>query len=191
MNVLQIANGANPALPGTVNPTVATQLQAINGATQFGTVSSNGDTNLQTLQWLQGSPITYYYPTLRVDYNISQKFRVNFAWNETKYQQPGAAASYLPGPDFSKEAASNTSRNYTTSLGFDWTITPTLINQFHGGMLYNYSGFSYDAPKTYVTGSIVNWNFFNAPYPFGGKRSHLDIELALHLGIGTEGRIAP
>lgn len=179
VNVLQIANGANPALPGTVNAGVAAQLQAINGAAKSGTISSNGDANLQTLQWLQSSPITYYYPTVRIDYNISSKFRVNFAWNETKYQQPGAAASFLPGPDFSKEAASNQSKNYTASLGFDWTITPTLINQFHGGMLYNYSGFSYDAPKTYVTGDIVNWNFFNAPYPYGGNMSAQQFNLPI------------
>ncbi len=95
----------------------------------------------------KGSPITYYYPTVRVDYNISQKFRVNFALNETKYRQPGAAASFLPGPDFSKEAASNHSRNYTASLGFDWTITPTLINQFRGGMLYNYAGLLTTRPR--------------------------------------------
>jgi hypothetical protein len=179
VNVLQIANGFSPALPGTVNSVVATQLQAINGALQFGTVSANGNTNLQTLSWLQPSPTTFYYPTVRVDYNISPKFRVNFALNETKYRQPAAAAAYLPGPDFSKEAASNDSRNYTAAFGFDWTISPTLINQFHGGILYNYSGFSYDAPKTYVTGSIVNWNYFNVPYPYGGNMSAQQFNLPI------------
>src|SRR5438093_12608411 len=112
-NVLQLASSYNAAHPGTNLPTVvnaaviAPELQAINDASKSGVLSpnGNGDPNLQLLTWQQASPTTYYYPTVRLDYNISKKLRVNFAWNETKLSQPPAQPSYLPRPDFTHHAA--------------------------------------------------------------------------------------
>ena len=39
--------------------------------------------------------------------------------------------------DFSNQAASFKSNNYISSIGVNWTVTPTLINQFRGGYYYN------------------------------------------------------
>jgi hypothetical protein len=174
VNVLQIAKTAG--LPSTINPMIATQLQAINAATKYGALTPNGsnDPNLQDLTWQQASPTTFYYPTVRVDYNISQKFRVNFAWNETKQSQPAVQPAFFPGPDFSNEIAGNKAKNYTAAFGFDWTISPTLINQFRGGMLYNSTAFAYNASKAYVSNPAVGWNYFSPTggnFPFDGNMS--------------------
>ena len=181
-NVLQLASSYNAAHPGTNLPTVvnaaviAPELQAINDASKSGVLSpnGNGDPNLQLLTWQQASPTTYYYPTVRLDYNISKKFRVNFAWNETKLSQPAVQPAYLPGPNFANQVAGNKSKNYTASFGFDWSISPTLINQFHGGMLYNNTAFAYNAAKSYATNPAIAWNYF-APtggfYPYDGNMS--------------------
>ena len=135
--------------------------------------------NLQTLTWPQNSPVTYYYPTVRIDYNISQKYRINFAWNESKNHEPGASAAYLPGPTFASQAASTKSNFYTASLGFDWTIKPTLINQFRGGMLYNWTAYAYDATTTYTSNPSVSWNYYGVPYPYGGNMSGQQFNLPI------------
>jgi hypothetical protein len=179
VNVLQIAHNFNSSLPGTVNSVIAGELQQINSSLSHGTVSGNGDVNLQTLTWPQTSPITYYYPTVRIDYNISQKYRINFALNESKNHQPGASAAYLPGPTFASQAASTKSNFYTASLGFDWTIKPTLINQFRGGMLYNWTAYAYDATTTYTSNPSVSWNYFGVPYPYGGNMSGQQFNLPI------------
>src|SRR5438477_599864 len=164
-------------LPTVVNAAViAPELQAVNDAAKSAVLSpnGNGDPNLHFLSWQQASPTTFYYPTVRVDYNISQKFRVNFAWNETKLSQPAVQPAYLPGPNFANQVAGNKSKNYTASFGFDWSISPTLINQFHGGMLYNNTAFAYNAAKSYATNPAIAWNYF-APtggfYPYDGNMS--------------------
>jgi hypothetical protein len=107
------------------------------------------DPNIDTVTWLVGSPLTHYYPAFRVDYNVSQKLRVDLSFQDTKINQPGAAAPLFPGPDFANQSALNKSSNYISSIGLNWTVTPTLINQFRGGYYYNW--------YAYATGATPNW----------------------------------
>src|SRR5205807_612575 len=76
--------------------------------------------------------------------------------------QPAVQPAYLPGPTFANQVAGNKSKNYTASFGFDWTITPTLINQFYVGMLYNNTAFAYNAGKSYTTNPAITWNYFSS-----------------------------
>jgi hypothetical protein len=59
------------------------------------------------MNWLQPSPTTFYYPTFRVDYNASDKLRLNVSFNETKESQPAVSQSFLPGPDLANQIAGN------------------------------------------------------------------------------------
>jgi Carboxypeptidase regulatory-like domain len=182
VNVLSIANNYNTAHPGTnlpttVNSVISSELQSINKAAGSGAVSSYADANLESLTWHQASPTTFYYPTVRVDYNLSQRFRLNFAWNETKESQPAVNAAFLPGSDFASQAAGNKSKAYTASLGFDWTISPTLVNQFRGGMLYNYTSYAYNANGAYYSAPSITWNYTGVPYPYGGNMSGAQFNL--------------
>ncbi|MBV9304199.1 MAG: carboxypeptidase regulatory-like domain-containing protein [Acidobacteriaceae bacterium] len=159
VNVLNIAHAFNPSLPGTINPVIASELQAINGSLRYGSVTPTSDPNISTLSWLQPSPTTFYYPTFRVDYNISDKLRLNVSYNQTKETQPAVTPSFLPGPTFSNEIAGNRNNNYTAGVGLDWTISPTLINEFRGGFLYNATWYAYNAAPLYATSpGAVNWN---------------------------------
>jgi len=132
-------------LPTTVNgsasgaaPQVFPQLQLITKNIAAGKVTPvPNDPNLETVSWAESSPITRYYPAVRVDYNISQKLKLDFSLEETKINQPNASPPPLPGPDFASQAGRNYSNNYITSLGLNWMITPNLINQFRGGYYYN------------------------------------------------------
>lgn len=154
-NTIAAPNG----LPASPNATYTAEQAAINSAVTSGgaTISAAPDPNVEQVNWLVQSPLTEYYPAVRLDYNISQKYRLNFAYEETKYHQPNAAAAFFPGSTFASQAAFNKSSDYTSSLGFDWTISPTLLNQFKGGYHYNWYAYAFGAPPAWDTQPFVNW----------------------------------
>ena len=103
------------------------------------TPSSTGDPNLNQINWQVNNAQTSYFPAVRVDYVASQKMRFNMAWNMTKDNYPGANPPDFPGPAWAKTGAGNSDKSYTLGLGFTWTLSPTLVNEFRGGFLYNVS----------------------------------------------------
>ena len=84
---------------------------------------------------------TIYYPAMRFDYNLSDAVRLNVSYTQTKTVYPGANAPVFPGGIDTVDLTSSNSNNKIAGLGVDWTIRPTLINQFHGGYMYQYSVF--------------------------------------------------
>jgi hypothetical protein len=146
VNLLTIAQ--NNGLP-TSNATIGAQLTLINKNLASGKLSSTSDPNIQNVTWTSPAPITIYYPTLRIDYNLSQKYHFGFAFNETRETDLGAQAPPLPGPDFANRGAGNYFKDYTASFNFDWLISPTLTNQFRGGFLYNDSWFANNVGNFY------------------------------------------
>jgi hypothetical protein len=172
---------ANPAcsqgqtLPTTINNTGANSpgqvLASINPSLTSGSLSANGDPNIQTLNWLVPAPEVHYYPTVRVDYDATPKLRFNFAWNMTKDKFTGANQPDYPGPAWSKTGASNKDINYTAAFGFDWTLSPTMVNNFRGGFLYNSNVGAYDAPGLLQNAPQLGWNYPSVPYPYGSEQS--------------------
>ncbi len=150
--------GSAAPLPTTINPVIQQQFAAINGVLSNGTISTPDPTNpdIQTLNWLAPAPSTTYFPTVRIDYNINQNWHFDGAWNETKLSPSHLTnASFFPGSEFAGQAQTNFSTNYTAAIGLDWTIRPTLINQFRGGYLYNSNG--YTNSNGYNTAPTVFW----------------------------------
>ena len=160
-------------LPTTPNASYLAEQGAVNtavtgpGASVCATCT--GDPNTELVSWFIPSPQTMYFPAVRLDYNISQKYRLNFAYEETKYNQPGASAPFFPGSAFASQAAFNKNSNYTTSIGFDWTVTPALMNQFQGGYFYNWYAYGFGAKPLWDTQPFVAWGIadsgtgFNLP----------------------------
>jgi hypothetical protein len=146
---------------------------AINPALAFGTVTpnANGDPNLNQVSWLVPSPATHYFPTIRVDYDATQKMRFNVAWNMTKDKYAGQNVPDFPGPAWAKTGAGNKDSNYTASFGFDWTLSPTVVNNFRGGFLYNVTWGAYNAPPLSQTDPQLNWNYTSVGYPYGSQMS--------------------
>lgn len=150
INQYNTANGTS--LPAGVNGVIQSQLSTI--STKYvpkGTVTTNpSDPSVQTLNWSVANPSVNYYPSVRVDYNMSQNFRLNFAWNMTKIAPTFYADGYFPGAP----TAATQTKNYTAAFGFDWTIRPTLVNQFRGGFFYNWTTYANsqgyaDAPSVF------------------------------------------
>jgi len=148
-------------LPTTVNSQIAAEQALINkdiaGATVTPGPNGSADTNLLTVNWLNPSPTTRYYPAARVDYNINQKLRLDFSLQETKVNQPNASAPIFPGSDFANQVASFKSNNYITSLGLNWTVTPNLINQFRVGYYYNAFWYTFGAKPIWDTQPAISW----------------------------------
>jgi len=154
-------------LPTTVDANTATILGAANSAAGAGHLSPSnlGDPNLQDLNWQVPNATTYYYPAVRVDYNASQKLRLNLAWNMTKSKLPGAAAPDFPGSAWAKTGAGNEFKYYTVGLGIDWTLSPTMVNEFRSGFLYHNEGYAYNAQPLSVNAPQLGWNYTGVPGP--------------------------
>jgi len=149
---------AGPAgLPSTVNSVSAGLFNNIDASLSGGTVTPTADPNINNISFAVQSPITYWLPTVRVDYNLKDNLRMYVSWNMTKWNQPGAAPPPFPGAAFQTYGASNKFEYFTAALGLDWTITPTIVNQFRGGYLYNLAKYSYDANKGYLQLPEIDW----------------------------------
>jgi len=168
VNVFQLAAncGSCGSLPTTTNSQTASTLSAVNSALQSGSLTALSDPNFQQLNWQIANPTTSYFPTVRVDYSASEKMRFNVAWNYTKTVQPGAITPNLPGSAFSKTGAGNRFKSYTAAFGFDWTLSPSLVNEFRGGFLYNGNFFAYNGVIPTPTTQQIGWNFQNLPGGF-------------------------
>jgi hypothetical protein len=159
VNVLALAQQTSPSLPGSVNSEVASQFSAINTATGLGKTATSSDPNFNSLQWINSSPTTIYYPAARVDYTMSQKVRMYLAWMMTKETQPDVTPANFPGPAFSNQIAGNESKNYSGSYGLDFIFSPRLLNQFKFGYLYDNTAFAYNTAPLYASQPSINWGY--------------------------------
>jgi hypothetical protein len=161
-NVLQLAG--SKGFPSALNGQTAATLQAINGVRSDGSISPTGDPNLQQLNWQVPAPSTVYFPTVRVDFIPSEKMRFNVAWNETKTLNLGVNQPNLPGSAFANTGSGNKFQSYTASFGFDWTLSPSMVNEFRGGFLYQAQFFGFNGKGP--TGPQISWNLPSLPYPY-------------------------
>ena len=178
VNLYTLAQNYNAAHPGANLPTGPNSnttgvFSSINSSLGSGQLTPNalGDPNLDQLNWQVPNPTTRYFPTVRVDYNASEKFRFNLAWNMTKEIFPGAHPPDFPGSAWAKTGAGYSDKNYTAGFGFDWTLSPTLINEFRGGFLYDNTLDSYNAPPLNINAPQLGWNYTNINQPFNTQMS--------------------
>lgn len=162
VNLLDVAAAAG--LPSSVDAGIAAELAKINDSLSSGTVGKVGGADdyesqdVQLLTFHEPNNQYFYYPTFRVDWNAKDNLRMDLAFNEEKTSAPTSLFPTFPGKDFTWMQDGTKSSAYTAALGVDWTIKPTLINQFQGGFLYNYA---VSAPKSADynrTHDIVWWN---------------------------------
>ncbi len=169
VSVLQVAGNSGLGLPSTVNPAIGSKLQAINSAAGNGILRETGnDPNLLTLFWKQNNPSTVYFPVIRLDYNLSDSLRINGSWDMSKTTTPNSITQSFPGSAFSQTGGGTGSKYYTAALGVDWTIRPTLINQFKGGFLYYFQFGGLNALPSNVTQPRVLFSYPGAPLFMSG-----------------------
>jgi carboxypeptidase family protein len=166
VNVLtQIAASApatTPAcctLPTAVNPNIAGIFNNIDAGLKAGAVTPNSDANLSDVQWTYPTPITQYFPTARVDWNMRDNLRLFLSFNMTKTSQANGDIPPLPGSFFAKYGGTNRFKYFTQALGLDWTITPTLLNSFRAGYLYNSATYGYDLTPAWLTQPSISFAY--------------------------------
>jgi hypothetical protein len=165
VNVLQGAGAAgfNP----NVNAAIAFQEQLNEASYQYGTLVAplSSQLNTQTLQFQVPSKLTQYYPSVRFDYTITKKLQASLSANMTRSTNKDVYQDPLPGPYFQTKTTGNYSTSYVVALGFDYTVTPNLLNQVKLGYLYTGSGFSPEAAGFPIAPQG------NLSYPFQGITS--------------------
>jgi hypothetical protein len=137
-NVLQSgASAACSTCSGVINPIIAGDLANIQTASALsGTSISPLDLNHNLLNFKNKASTIERFPTIRIDYNLSQKFRLTGAVNESDFYNINSGAPPYPGQLFSNQAFSYKLRNYQVVAGFDWTARPMLVSAFRVGYLY-------------------------------------------------------
>lgn len=141
VDLYSLAGGLGIGARTAINANVQNEFTKINTAVKLGLAGkdSNDGLNVEDVTFNSAASKTWYYPTFRVDYNVKDNLRVNLAYNETKYSAPTGGMPLYPGSAYDATKSKIDSAAYTASLGVEWTIKPTLLNQLRGGYLYNAS----------------------------------------------------
>jgi len=155
------ASGVNPCcvLPTVVNPDVGSIFSNISSSLSAGSVTPNSDANLVDVHWGYPTPLTQYFPTVRVDYNMRDNLRWFLSWNMTKSSQTNGDIPPLPGSFFSKFGGTTNLKYFTLALGNDWTISKTLLNSFRAGYLYNSATYGYDLTPAWLTQPSISFAY--------------------------------
>lgn len=128
-NLFQIAAAAG--FPGQVDPLVASQLKRVNDSLSGGNVVSL-DLVRNQLQWNRSGGTVEKYPTARLDYQITPNLSWTGSWN-LRWRDIRPTPTY---PGFTPQSRF-ISTYFIVSAGLNWTITPTMFNDFRFGVQGN------------------------------------------------------
>lgn len=174
VNLLSAAQAAG--LPGTIDPTVASILNTINGtqAKASGFLPVSGQPYFTNMEWTQPQNTLYLYPTARVDYQISPKVAWHGTWN-LRYENISGGANY-PGMTQYNYGGAYKITTYVATNAVDWTISPHMLNNTTFGIQSNgesfYSGSSPEQWGIYGNRNIVFPNMtINVPSQYVANAS--------------------
>ncbi|HYL76270.1 MAG TPA: carboxypeptidase-like regulatory domain-containing protein [Bryobacteraceae bacterium] len=161
LNLLNVAGAAG--LPSTLNSNVAASLAAINGTYGKGSLIPTSDPNIFKLAFPYTHRDTIYYPTVRMDWNATDKVRMFVSYAQTKTFNDLANNPQFPGnlPQDKLNYTSNRHNNRIAGVGVDWLYRPTLVNQFHAGYMYQFDLFDAE------TLGIDLPNLYRQNWPYG------------------------
>lgn len=170
-NVLQAGASAGcSTCTATINPIIAQDLANIESTYKLpGVVLTPLDLNHENLNFLNKAYTVQKYPTLRMDYNLTQNFRLTGSVNESNFYNLNSGAPPFPGPLFANQGDSSVFRNYQAVAGFDWNLKPNLVNAFRVGYLY--------------TGALFDSQGLNTPTAEMTEQGQLAFGMGLDSGI--------
>jgi hypothetical protein len=158
------ANGTTfPASVSQMNATSSARIAEVDGYRQKAGVLSSPeeqptDPNLRQWEWQRPNSQRTYYPTFRVDANLSPNWRLNVSYNQTKLNAPNANADHWPEDG---RGAGNTSNNVSTAVGVQTILSPNLMNDFKGGWLYTAQSFGVGGSEGFFTSPTINYGYAN------------------------------
>jgi len=166
-NIYAAYNAANgttfPGAVSQINPMVQARIAEVDRYRQNAGVLSAPelqptDPNLRQWEWQYANSQRTYFPTFRVDYNMSNRWRLNLAYNQSKFNAPTSYSDHWPGDG---RGAARSSNNASVALGLDTTISPTLLNQFKGGWLYTAAWFGTGGSQGFFTNPTIQYGYGN------------------------------
>jgi hypothetical protein len=163
VNLYSVAKAFDSTLQGTPNAATAQLLTKINQTLSEGSLTSTTDPIINTLTWNSPNPTTTWFPTFRVDYSPTAKWRFNLAVNQTKASSPTSGSPAYPGDEFVQMVGGSKSNRISSSLGIDWTATNTLLNAFRFGYLYPPSWNPFNEGNWGSQPQLVNWPLMTYP----------------------------
>ncbi|HJR61218.1 MAG TPA: TonB-dependent receptor [Vicinamibacterales bacterium] len=132
-NVLDIARAAGH--PSTIDPLIARMLAGHREARQYSTVSSTNSLLSEEIAWREPQQTDNYYPTARLDYQISNNLALMGSWNF--YRQDTSGRRVFPLPDFPPQLDTQTRAWWIGSTGLNWSITSNTHNEFRYGVQHS------------------------------------------------------
>lgn len=162
VNLLEVAGLAG--LPSRVHPHIANSLQKISGVMNQGALIPTNDPNIYQLRFQKPAKAKVYFPTIRVDWTLTESQRVYLSYGQTKTNNEKVYAPQFPGGlDDAFDYTSYKGNNRIVGFGLDSVFRPTLVNQFHAGYLYQYSIWD---PETLGIGAHLP-TMFRQNWPYG------------------------
>jgi hypothetical protein len=161
-NVLSVL-GAN-GFPSTVNPRIAQELAAVNKYNQASQITVGSLPYQDIAKWSYATLTKNIYPTTRVDWQIKPTMDFHVAYDLWWRKLPGTQV-------YNGDAVevNNFKSSYQTiTAGFDWTITPHIVNQVNLGLLNDQEHYSYDNSFTPYA-SVDNIIYSSPTFSNGGS----------------------
>jgi carboxypeptidase family protein len=132
VNVLELAarNGA----PNTLDPVTQSMIAFNNQIPANATQIADNDLNRDTYAWDANNNNYAYFPTIRLDYFLTQKHQLTATWNYRHNWQPGE--SRLPVPDLTR---TNPFRlgYFVWSGAVQSTLSPRMFNELRFGVQHS------------------------------------------------------
>ncbi len=156
---LAAANGQT----STPDPTIAKLLQDIRDSTKStGAVQSLADPNVERFTFTNQGGQTRYFPTVRLDFNLTSKHKLENIWN---YQLFTGLVDFLNStdpsfPNFPNQGYQGSNR-FSNTTALRSTLTPTIVNEARFGLTGGTVLFFPNVNRGQFTGSLANQDGFN------------------------------
>jgi len=154
-----------------IDPLVAKLMADVRSSTSQGALSATTDPLTQTLAWQAATNNTTTYPTVRVDYNLSQKHRISFTTTRNHIlADPDTTNSRQPSfPGFPVHGLQDSQR-YSGQVSVRSTLTRSMINEAKFGATGGATKFSPDlsvdmfggTPVADMHGYDIRWTNFKS-----------------------------
>lgn len=156
---LAAANGQT----STPDPTIAKLLQDIRtSTTQTGAVQALTDPNVERFTFTNQGGQTRYFPTVRLDFNLTSKHKLENVWN---YQLFTGLVDFLNStdpafPNFPNQGFQGSNR-FSNTTALRSTLTPTIVNEARFGLTGGTVLFFPNVNVGQFTGSVANQDGFS------------------------------
>ncbi len=139
VNLLQLAQ--QNGFTSSVNTAIGNQLQKIQSSTSAG-VLAPFDPIQGLLSWVAPSPTINYYPTARIDYQVTPKLLISLSDTWARgVNSKGFRGTVLPGVFTQEQSQGQIANPYIGTVNAAWTLRPNMVNEASFGVQSNQETF--------------------------------------------------